>query len=135
MILFRVLSIRNINSIPLFNAIIFHSMLSHFHQVQLYVLQVEATDKDISNPLKSNVTLYINVLDENDNEPVFSPASYSPSISEGVGTGSPVVTVSAFDDDAGRFISVCVEGFSYLKRAFAYCAGQLIVEIDVCFVQ
>ena len=70
-------------------------------QVQLYILHVEATDKDPSKPLMSNVTLYINVIDINDNEPVFSPSSYSPLVSEDVDTGSVVVTVSADDEDAG----------------------------------
>lgn len=72
-------------------------------QVQLYVIQVEASDKDPASPQKSNVTLYINVIDENDNEPVFSPATYSPQISEDAPVGEPVVSVSAFDDDAGQF--------------------------------
>lgn len=66
------------------------------------MLQVEASDKDTINTHKSNTTLYINVIDINDNEPVFSPASYSPVISEDAEPGAPVVNVTAVDDDSGR---------------------------------
>jgi len=72
-------------------------------QVQLYVIQVEAADQDPVTPLTSNVTVYINVIDENDNAPAFSPSSYSALVSEDVMRGELVITVTAFDDDAGRW--------------------------------
>lgn len=68
----------------------------------MYVLQVEATDSDVSAPLMSNITLYVNVVDENDNAPVFTPSSYSAGVSENVSVGTVVVTVTADDADAGK---------------------------------
>lgn len=73
------------------------------------MIRVEASDKDPLSPQTSTVIIYINVIDENDNEPVFSPASYSPRLSEDAEIGSVVVTVFASDDDAGRFLVIFVD--------------------------
>lgn len=83
------------------------------------MIQVEASDKDPSTPQKSTVPLYINVIDENDNQPIFSPASYSPQIPEDAQPGEPVVSISAFDDDAGKheskylFIKIKISHFLF----------------------
>lgn len=51
--------------------------------------------------LSTTLTVYCNVLDLNDNPPVFDPVSYSMEIYENVSIGTPVVTVMATDIDSG----------------------------------
>lgn len=65
-----------------------------------YTLTVEAQDQGIP-PLTSTVTLDINVLDLNDNTPVFPSSSYSVEVSEDASEGSLVLEVSASDKDEG----------------------------------
>lgn len=52
--------------------------------------------------LSSTLTVYCNVIDLNDNAPVFDPMSYSNEIYENVPIGTEVVTVSATDTDSGE---------------------------------
>lgn len=52
--------------------------------------------------LSSTLTVYCNVLDLNDNAPLFDPMSYSNDIFENVTIGTSVVTVSATDLDSGK---------------------------------
>lgn len=73
-------------------------------QVQHYILVVQAQDS--GHPaLSSTLTVYCNVLDLNDNAPIFDPMSYSNEIYENVTKGTPVVTVSATDLDSGKLRS------------------------------
>ncbi|KAI7801010.1 putative protocadherin-16 [Triplophysa rosa] len=65
-----------------------------------YTLTMEAQDQGIPS-LASTVTLDINVLDLNDNSPVFPSNSYSVEISEDAPEGSLVLKVSASDPDEG----------------------------------
>lgn len=65
-----------------------------------YTLTVEAQDRGKPS-LTSTVTLDINVLDLNDNSPVFPSNSYSVEISEDAPEGSLVLKVSASDSDEG----------------------------------
>jgi len=53
--------------------------------------------------LSSTLTVYCNVIDLNDNAPVFDPMSYSNEIFENVAIGTEVVTVSATDIDSGNY--------------------------------
>lgn len=70
-------------------------------QVQHYILVVQA--QDAGHPaLSSTLTVYCNVLDLNDNAPLFDPMSYSNEIFENVSVATPVVTVSATDLDSGK---------------------------------
>lgn len=72
-----------------------------FRQVQHYILVVQAQDNGHPS-LSSTLTVYCNVLDLNDNAPVFDPMSYSNEVSENVPLGTEVVTVSATDVDSGE---------------------------------
>ena len=65
-----------------------------------YLLNITAQDGG-SPALTGSMLLTINVLDINDNAPVFSQPSYTASINESVATGSYVVHVEARDHDAG----------------------------------
>lgn len=70
-------------------------------QVQHYILVVQA--QDAGHPtLSSTLTVYCNVLDLNDNAPLFDPMSYSNEIFENISIATPVVTVSATDLDSGK---------------------------------
>lgn len=71
-------------------------------QVQLYILTVEARDKSDSSH-RTNVTVYINVWDENDNAPSFPDDLYTVSVSENVTVGMPFVTITADDVDTGMY--------------------------------
>ncbi|KAL1509863.1 hypothetical protein ABEB36_004537 [Hypothenemus hampei] len=72
-----------------------------YEEVQHYILVVQAQDSG-QHPLSSTLTVYCNVLDLNDNTPVFDPMSYSNEIFENTTVGSSVVTVSATDLDSGE---------------------------------
>lgn len=68
--------------------------------MQHYIFTVQA--QDMGRPgLSSTVIVYINVLDLNDNEPLFDPQSYHDRVSEAVPPGTSVLRVSATDQDAG----------------------------------
>lgn len=73
-----------------------------FLQVQHYIFVVQAQDTGRPS-LSSTVTVYFNVLDLNDNAPLFDPMSYSDELYENITIGSSVITVSATDQDSGRF--------------------------------
>lgn len=67
---------------------------------QRYVLVVEA--KDGGNPQRSATsTVVVNVVDENDNSPVFQPKTYKAKVKEGEPSGSFVIQVTAVDNDDG----------------------------------
>ena len=70
-------------------------------QIQHYILDVQAQDSGYIS-LSSTLTVYCNVLDLNDNAPVFDPMSYSNEIYENVSIGTIVLTVSATDLDSGK---------------------------------
>ncbi|XP_061402177.1 cadherin-related tumor suppressor-like, partial [Musca vetustissima] len=70
-----------------------------YEEIQHYILLVQAQDN--GQPSLSNaITVYCNVMDLNDNPPVFDPISYSMEIYENVSIGTPVVTVMATDIDS-----------------------------------
>lgn len=71
--------------------------------MQHYILVVQAQDNGHPS-LSSTLTVYCNVIDLNDNSPVFDPMSYSNEIFENVAVGHEVVTVSATDTDSGKLI-------------------------------
>lgn len=59
--------------------------------------------QDYGRPaLSSTVTVYLNVIDLNDNQPTFESSSYSAELLENVTIGSSVLTVSAQDLDSGK---------------------------------
>lgn len=67
---------------------------------QYYILTARARD---GGGQASTVRVYFNVLDVNDNPPVFDAAVYSASVSESLPSGSSIVTVVASDADDGKF--------------------------------
>ncbi|XP_078600673.1 protocadherin Fat 4-like [Branchiostoma floridae x Branchiostoma japonicum] len=65
-----------------------------------YVVTVTATDKG-RPPMSASMDLTINLLDRNDNNPVFGPVSYDVSVLEDVAVGTELVQVVAADVDEG----------------------------------
>lgn len=71
-------------------------------------MTVMATDKG-SSPRSSTATVYINVEDVNDNDPIYNPVDYSEEVPEDVAIGTSVVTLTATDLDSGTgsFVLFC----------------------------
>lgn len=65
---------------------------------QYYILTAKAQD---GGGQSSTVRVYFNVLDVNDNPPIFNNTVYSTSVSESLTPGSSIVTVGASDADDG----------------------------------
>ena len=69
-----------------------------------YILTVRAQDSGVDSK-SSTVFVYVNVLDINDNAPVFDPSSYSNEVWENATIGTSILMVSATDiDDGGCYI-------------------------------
>ncbi|XP_035378386.1 protocadherin beta-16-like [Electrophorus electricus] len=68
-------------------------------------------------PRSGTVTIYVTVLDANDNTPVFSQTVYTVSLSENSPLGTVVVTVSATDADEGANGEVAYE-FNNLSEEY-----------------
>lgn len=105
-----VLRTRSDNSFPLFFSF-FHLIndsrsihrsieKSIVSQVQHYILVVQATDGGIP-ALSSTVTVYCNVVDLNDNAPIFEAGPHAVDIVENTTIGTPILSVTAQDLDSG----------------------------------
>lgn len=68
---------------------------------QYFILTAKAQD---GGGQASTVRVYFNVLDVNDNPPIFNTTVYSTSVSESLPPGSSIVTVGASDADDGVFM-------------------------------
>ncbi|KAM9849600.1 protocadherin Fat 4-like [Aulostomus maculatus] len=67
------------------------------------VIRLTLTAIDGGTPAKSgSMTIIVNVLDINDNSPVFSQSLYKASVYENVKIGTSIITVNATDSDAGQ---------------------------------
>lgn len=65
-----------------------------------YQLEISAKDRG-DPPLSSVMKLTVNILDENDNSPIFEPRQYTSSVPENVTIGYTVIQLFATDKDAG----------------------------------
>lgn len=63
-------------------------------------MTITATDNGIP-PLSATASLVINVIDANDNDPVFSKAAYEFQVEENKKAGASVGKISATDADLG----------------------------------
>lgn len=84
------------------NTILQVSKLIVLFQTQHYIFVVACQDSG-KTPLSSTVSVYINVVDVNDNAPLFDPMSYSNELYENATVGTSVVTVTATDLDSGMW--------------------------------
>lgn len=78
------------------------SSIAEFLQYQHYVLVVLAQDGGSSVRLSATATVYVNVVDVNDNAPIFDPQSYSAELTEDAAVNSQVIKVQATDLDGGK---------------------------------
>ncbi|XP_070558932.1 protocadherin Fat 4-like isoform X2 [Ptychodera flava] len=71
--------------------------------VDSFVLQITASDGNLSSQTTLNDTMELNitVLDENDNTPIFTQSVYETSIEENIALYSTVLSVAATDSDIG----------------------------------
>ena len=77
----------------------FSASLKDREKIEVYNLVISAINGASSPKLSGNTTVRIDVLDTNDEAPLFTKASYNETISEGDKAGTPVVIVSANDKD------------------------------------
>ena len=94
-------------------------------QLEHYVLTVKAQDGGTPS-LSTTVTVYMNVLDVNDNAPVFDPSSYDCQVWENGTIGTSVLTVQATDLDSGR----CASGHN--PHCIIYTSVQYQQFRDAC---
>lgn len=73
-----------------------------YEEVQHYILVVQAQDNGVPG-LSTTLTVYCNVLDLNDNPPIFESITYSNEIYENVEIGTEVLKVGATDADDGKY--------------------------------
>ena len=78
-------------------------------QVHHYVLTVKAQDSGATTR-SSTVSVYVNVVDENDNSPIFDPGTYSNEVVENATIGTSILAVTATDIDSGRSGACWVKG-------------------------
>lgn len=83
-----------------------------FEVQQYYILTVCAQD---GGGQSSCVRVYFNILDINDNAPVFSLSSYSTSVMENLPIGSTILTFNVTDADEGMHCST-----TFIIKPFIY---------------
>ncbi|CDW56947.1 Laminin G 2 and Cadherin and EGF CA domain contai ning protein [Trichuris trichiura] len=84
----------------------------------LYILNVSATDGG-SPPLVGYTTVFLNVLDANDNAPVFEKSHYSMEASEILPAGSKLIQVKATDADLDENARVTYRIYNDHERQFS----------------
>ncbi|XP_045060962.1 protocadherin alpha-8-like isoform X14 [Coregonus clupeaformis] len=90
------------------------------------IIQLTLTAEDGGNPPKSGKSqIIINVLDSNDNPPVFSSSLYKTRITENVPIGTTIITLNATDVDEGTNSEII---FSFNKKDQDYILD--IFQID-----
>ncbi|XP_043562586.1 cadherin-13 isoform X1 [Chiloscyllium plagiosum] len=67
-------------------------------EMDMYILQVEITDST-GKLLEGPATLYITIIDQNDNKPLFREGPYVGHVLEASPTGTTVMRMTAFDAD------------------------------------
>lgn len=84
-----------------------------------YVLTILARDGSRENPLSSNATVNINVIDDQDQPPVFHSEPYSVSLQENMEADLMVLALNVSDGDAGDpndiIMTLEKEKFGYFK--------------------
>ncbi|XP_063814849.1 cadherin-23 isoform X2 [Pseudophryne corroboree] len=73
-----------------------------YEQVQWFNFTVRASDNG-SPPRSSEIPVCLEIVDINDNNPIFSQSSYQKPVFEDIQLGSTVLQIKATDADSGRF--------------------------------
>ncbi|XP_037949446.1 cadherin-23 [Teleopsis dalmanni] len=84
-----------------------------------YIMTVAASDSALDNRLTSYASVSINVIDVQDQPPVFTNAPYSATVEENTPAGVSILTVKAIDGDVGIprdiFLSLEDEEFGHFE--------------------
>ncbi|KAM7355169.1 cadherin 74A isoform 1-T1 [Cochliomyia hominivorax] len=72
-----------------------------FESRPTYIMTISATDQSFENPLSSQATVSITVMDVQDQLPVFTNAPYSATVDENTPAGVSILTIKAIDGDVG----------------------------------
>ncbi|XP_053548000.1 cadherin-23 [Bombina bombina] len=73
-----------------------------YEQVQWLNVTVRASDNGVP-PRSAEIPVYLQIVDINDNNPIFSQPSYQKPVFEDIQLGSTVLQIKATDADSGRF--------------------------------
>ncbi|XP_069097078.1 protocadherin-15 [Pleurodeles waltl] len=120
-------SLRNLNNIFRItsNGSIYTSVKLDRETRDVYELIVDATDGGV-DPRSSAITLSINVLDIDDNSPVFTNASYAVTVPENVSPGTIFLRVEAKDADLTSNITYRIRTLEATQFfALNHLTGQL----------
>ena len=85
-----------------------------------YDIIITASNSQTTPILSTNITVRINVDDENDNAPEFNASSYQGRVSENASVGAVVARVFAKDSDKVRHVSHSKES-GKTKGTFTRC--------------
>lgn len=100
-----------------------------------YVLTILARDGSRENPLSANATVNINVIDAQDQPPVFYGEPYSVSLQENLGENLMVLAINASDGDSGDphdiIMTLDREKFGYFKLLKSGKGQAQLVTTDV----
>lgn len=100
-----------------------------------YVLTIVARDGSRENPLSSNATVNVNVIDAQDQPPVFHGEPYSASLQENLEANVIVLAINASDGDIGNpndiIITLEKEKFGYFKLLKSGNGQAHLVTTDV----
>uniref|UniRef100_A0A674AKP1 Protocadherin gamma-C5-like n=2 Tax=Salmo trutta TaxID=8032 RepID=A0A674AKP1_SALTR len=91
-----------------------------------YHIELEASDSG-SPPLNSNKIITVNILDVNDNPPIFSQTSYTVYVRENNAAGSIMCSVSATDPDIGENAKI---SYSILDCTVQYVSVSSYIYIN-----
>ena len=81
----------------------------NFETVQQYTFTVVATDRGTPETLLGTAEVVINVQDADDNQPVWTPASYSVQVKESVFITTNLVTLTATDPDTVGTVAYSIQ--------------------------
>ena len=104
------------------------SSLDHDGPSQTFEFRVIARDRGVPSMMSSSVTVRVNVLDENDNLPVFSPTQNRTfEVSEGTPINTEIAFIVVNDDDSGAFGTVTLTGLDLDPHFTLASNGSLIL--------
>lgn len=110
-----------------------HAMLDYeVPEFQHIEIQVVATDRKNSS-LQGIATVYIDLINWNDEEPIFEAESHIVNFEETVGAGFNVTTVRANDRDIGDRVEHALLGNAAEFLSIDEATGAIVVSVDDAF--
>ncbi|XP_047999380.1 protocadherin Fat 1-like [Leguminivora glycinivorella] len=110
-----------------------HAMLDYeVPEFQHIEIQVVATDR-MNTSMQGIATVYIDLINWNDEEPIFEAEAHSVSFEETVGAGFHVATVRANDRDIGDRVEHSLMGNAAEFLRIDETTGDIVVSVDEAF--